>query len=77
MDYDFNNLSEKIVFSDTLKKTGVDYIVLYSPEKYELLENPSQYSLIKSILKNKVSNLYDLSEYLNDDDEYIYIDSHL
>ena len=51
-------------FSDTLKKTGVDYIVLYSPEKYELLENPSQYSLIKSILKNKVSNLYDLSEYL-------------
>tara|TARA_A100001011_G_C14100397_1_gene752549 strand:- start:20 stop:943 length:924 start_codon:yes stop_codon:yes gene_type:complete len=61
-------------FSDILENTGLDYIVLYSPEKNELLQNPNKYFLIKNILKENINNFYDLSEYLNKEDTYIYMD---
>ena len=61
-------------FSSILENSGYEYIILYSPEKDELLKNSDQYLLLKDLLKKKTQNFYNLSNYLKKRDEDIYYD---
>ena len=61
-------------FSSTLENSGYEYLILYSPEKNELIKNPDQYLLLKNLLKKQTKNFYDLSSYLKKEDDYIYYD---
>lgn len=68
LDYLINN------FHNTLELQKKPYIVLYFPEYQELIYNDNKYKKIKTKLQQQISNFYDLTQYLKDNNLNIYID---